>query len=241
MVRAPVGTDADQRLATPHVRLFVQDTGTGIDPSTLKRIFEPFFTTKAQGKGTGLGLPITYGIVKDSGGFIDVASTIGKGTTFSVYFPLCSEEPAANLPVAPVPSDTAQETHPRAIVFVVDDEKSIRALACAVLAEQGYTVLDAFDGMAAMEQQKTFTGTIDLLLSDIIMPCMGGAELSRAFAVVRPETRIAFMSGYPDRDTIGLPPFMEAERMLPKPFTPEQLLAFVARMLEKEAAGEQGH
>ena len=157
----------------PHVRLFVQDTGTGIDQATLKRIFEPFFTTKAQGRGTGLGLSITYGIVKNAGGFVDVASTPGKGTTFSVYLPLSHETPVeVDTSTPPV----ADRTYSHATVFVVDDERSVLSLACAVLAEQGYTVLEAGDGMEAMERQKDFTGAIDLLLTDVVMPRMGGGR-----------------------------------------------------------------
>ncbi|MFN3075916.1 MAG: PAS domain-containing protein [Alphaproteobacteria bacterium] len=213
-----------------HLCIYVQDHGTGIEESVLKRIFEPFFSTKEQGKGTGLGLSITYGIVDDAGGFIDVASTIGQGTTFSLYFPLVSDPESL-----PATEDGASEALPAGggeTILVVDDEKAVRTWVVAVLNELGYKVLSASDGVEGLEVQEAFKDRVDLLLTDVIMPRMGGVELAQKFSVQRQEARVAFMSGHTNRDTNRSAPEIPAESLLLKPFKQEALAAFVRKMLD---------
>jgi len=176
-----------------HVMLTVTDTGSGMDAQTLKNIFEPFFTTKAKGKGTGLGLATVYGIVKQSGGNIFVTSEVGHGTTFTLYLPRVAKPAAAIEAVAPVkkvPRGTES-------VLLVEDEESLRGLVRKVLEKCGYVVLEAKDGESALRISGVFPGAIHALLTDVVMPGMGGCELASAIRERRPATKVLFMSGYP--------------------------------------------
>ncbi len=210
-----------------YVLLSVTDTGQGMDDATRARIFEPFFTTKEIGKGTGLGLATVYGIIKQSGGFIWVTSSPGKGTTFEIYLPQ-ADGVAAKPETEATPSDSLRGTE---TVLVVEDEAGVRELACQFLRVKGYNVLDAENGQQALEIASKHSGTIDLLLSDMIMPKMNGGELAGRLKTIRPGIRVAFMSGYSEfsRGDLGRD-FPEAP-VLQKPFSPVSLVEIVRTAL----------
>lgn len=177
----------------PHVLLRVSDTGVGMDAATMARVFEPFFTTKEPGKGTGLGLATVYGIVKQSGGTVWVESSVGRGATFSIYFPV------VHAPIrerASGPSRLSTATRGSETVLVVEDEDAIRHVATRVLTMQGYRVLDAPSGPDALRVAEQFDGTINLLVTDMVMPGMSGPQLAHDLRAARPELRVLFTSGY---------------------------------------------
>jgi signal transduction histidine kinase/ActR/RegA family two-component response regulator len=208
--------------------LSVTDTGHGMDEATKAHIFEPFFTTKEIGKGTGLGLATVYGIVKQSGGFIWVISSPGKGTTFEIYLPQ-ADGVAADLPAEPKPAETMRGSE---TILVAEDESGVRELACQFLRVKGYNVLEAKDGQEALEIAGKYDGTIHLLLSDMVMPRMNGSELSRRLKQMRPEIRVAFVSGYAEfasgEHVSGNP----AGPVLQKPFSPVSLVEIVREALQ---------
>jgi two-component system, NtrC family, sensor kinase len=224
-------TLAKKRQVEPgeYAALRVHDTGTGISEEVLPRIFEPFFTTKESGKGTGLGLATCYGIVKQSGGYIVVESHPDKGTTFMVYFPSV-QEPA---------EDALKGTEPGALprgtetVLVAEDEDTVRNLAVDVLREIGYRVLEARNGE---EAQRILANDgelrIDLVVTDLGMPRMGGAALAGWLEKVRPETKIVFISGYIDNQRDDSANLGENHRLLEKPFTPSQLATTIREVLD---------
>ena len=202
-----------------YVVLSVTDTGAGMDEETKSHIFEPFFTTKGPGKGTGLGLATVYGIVRQTGGGISVKSEPGRGSTFKIYLPMVlAPLDYTKTATAPVEKPDNFET-----ILVVEDEEIVRDLVCEVLEEQGYNVLCAADGLEALDLAEKFDGTIDLLVTDVIMPHMNGPELAARLVGVRPEMKVLYVSGYSDND-IGdhgvLDPGFE---LLQKPFTPQTL------------------
>ncbi len=202
------------------VRVAVTDTGTGMDAHTRARIFEPFFTTKEPGKGTGLGLATVYGIVRQSGGNIEVESEPGMGTTFTISLPRAEDAPVTvEAPTAPTGRGT--ET-----VLVVEDEGEVRGLIHAVLTDFGYTVLSAGRPGEALELAGRHPGPIHLLVTDMVMPEMGGPVLARRLLEVRPETAVLFMSGYTDHTITSGPPFLQ------KPFTPDTLGRIVRAALD---------
>ncbi len=204
-------TDASEGRSGSHVRVAVTDTGTGMDAHTRARIFEPFFTTKEPGKGTGLGLATVYGIVRQSGGTIEVDSEPGVGTTFTIALPTVEDvQTAAEESTAPVRGGT--ET-----VLVVEDEAEVRDLVRAVLADYGYCALSVGRPSEALELAARHPDPIHLLVTDMVMPEMGGPALARNLLAERPETAILFMSGYTDHAVTDGPPFLQ------KPFTPETI------------------
>jgi len=220
--------------ADRYVVLAITDTGTGMSPETIKHIFEPFFTTKAPGKGTGLGLATVYGIVQQSGGFLEVQSELGKGTTFRVCLPAVETKPKA------IVESTAVSPQRRAsgVILVVEDEEPVRRLAIAGLQECGYTVLAATNGREALAVIAAQNRPVDLIVSDVIMPEMGGRELFDALKHDYPAVKVLFMSGYSDRSLAELGDELEAS-LLPKPFTPHLLAQKVAAVLEaREPAAE---
>src|SRR5439155_989330 len=176
----------------PHVMLALSDTGTGMDAQTQARIFEPFFTTKGPRKGTGLGLAMVYGIVKQSGGNIWVYSEPGQGTTFKIYLSQI-EDP---LDGAHESSTLAAPCRGRGTVLVVEDEDGVRNLVRDILQTAGYTVLEARHGAEALHVSERHVGPIHLMLTDVVMPEMSGRELAQRLAVLRPATKVLFMSGY---------------------------------------------
>jgi PAS domain S-box-containing protein len=214
-----------------YTMLAITDTGVGMDSDTQSHIFEPFFTTKGP-KGTGLGLSTVYGIVKQSGGYIWVYSEPGKGTSFKVYMPHATaeevqavEQPAAT---AAAPADTAHET-----ILVVEDEVNLRRLTRQFLENQGYTVLEAADGAAAVQICVAHQGIIHLLLTDVIMPGMNGRELAQRVSEIRPNMRVLYMSGYTE-NAIGHNGTLDAGiTLLQKPFTLHALKAKVREVLDQ--------
>ncbi len=215
----------------PHVMLAVSDTGAGMDRATLERAFEPFFTTKEQGKGTGLGLSTVFGIVKQSGGSLFAYSEPGRGATFKLYFPRADELRVASETRLPAVRTTSRgET-----VLVAEDDEQVRAVLRRVLARGGYRVLEARSGGDALAVAERFEGHIDLLVSDVVMPEMGGPELGSALRSRRPGVRLLYMSGYTD-DSVVRHGLLEGEvAFLQKPITPELLLRKVRETLDTPA------
>lgn len=211
-----------------YVLLALSDTGHGMDSETQTHIFEPFFTTKGT-RGTGLGLSTVYGIVKQSGGYIYVFSEMESGTTFKIYLP-CAKEASESVPAARSRNASLQ---PQAVgtVLLVEDEANLRRLSLESLQRQGYKVLEAEDGAAALQLATHHTGIIDLLLTDVVMPGMNGRELARRIALLRPDTKILFMSGYTENviDRNGtIDPGVE---LLQKPFSMSELVSKVREVL----------
>jgi signal transduction histidine kinase len=211
-----------------YVLLEVGDTGHGMDPATLEMAFEPFFTTKPTGKGTGLGLSMVYGIVKQSGGYVWIDSEPGRGTRVRVYLPVArGSEDEEELPPVPV-----ARVRGRGTVLLVEDEETVRRIAERVLTRGGYDVLTAAEGAEAMALSRQHSGTIQVLVTDLVMPRMNGSDLARRLMAERPGIRVLFISGY-DRDaarTAG--PLEPGTDFIQKPFTPELLLERVGRLLE---------
>ena len=215
--------------AGPHVLLSVIDTGMGMNRETLSHLFEPFFTTKEQGKGTGLGLSTVYGIVKQSGGSIQVQSEPGRGTTFEVYLPRLDQpvEPARKSGIAPAEAPQGSET-----VLLVEDEEAVRRLTQAVLSRNGYNVLLAKDGEEALQAIHQHDGRIQLLLTDVVLPRTGGREIARQVSRLLPEIKVLFTSGYSDRAFVENGMLESGMAFMAKPFTPEELLRKVREVLE---------
>ncbi len=213
----------------PHVCLTVSDTGTGMSEEAKSHMFEPFFTTKEKGKGTGLGLSTVYGIVNQSGGHISIGSDIGKGTTVSVYLP-CVEEEAERLPEV---ADAG--LYGREWLLVVEDEDAVRGIVERVLAEKGYRVLSAGDGNEGLRLFEAHKESIDLLITDVVMPGMGGRDLASRVEAARPGMKVLYMSGYTD-EAINRHGVLDAGlSFLQKPFTPVELLEKVREILNKSS------
>jgi len=219
--------------AGPHVMLALSDTGIGMDAATQSRLFEPFFTTKEAGRGTGLGLATTYGIVKQSGGSIRVYSEPGSGTTFKVYLPVDATGTAIE--------ETARQREPgrtaggTEVVLLVEDDDQVRDLAATILRRSGYAVLSAADGPAALLVAAP-AGAIALLITDVMMPGMRGPELARRLVVDRPGLRVLYISGYTAAGADDLGFELGAENYLAKPFTPESLVRSVRAVLDAPGA-----
>ncbi len=215
----------------PYLRISVSDTGVGMDAATAARAFEPFFTTKEPGKGTGMGLAMVYGFVKQSGGYVYIESTLGRGTSVRIYFPRVAAEPwvtAGFSPASPVASGS--ET-----ILLAEDEAAVRSLARRMLESCGYRVLEAGCGAEALALAAGDPAPIDLLVTDVVMPGMGGRELAELLTVDRPGVHVLYMSGYTERvlGGSGLPKGEVA--FLAKPFSGEALGAAVRAALERPA------
>lgn len=202
-----------------YVRLIVSDTGSGMSQETLSHIFEPFFTTKEQGKGTGLGLSTVYGIVKQSGGYIWVYSEPSGGTSFKIYFPEVREGASAapSVEAAPPPGGTEN-------ILLVEDDAPVRAAIVRILREAGYTVTEAANGVEALALGKEAIVSFSLLMTDLMMPKMGGIELSAAVRQLAPGLPVLYISGYSEelvavRENIGA-----NSSFIQKPVSPETLL-----------------
>ena len=215
-----------------YVQLTVTDTGVGMDAVTRNRVFEPFFTTKDKGKGTGLGLSMVYGVVKQSGGYIDVQSEPGQGATFRILLPIAEESvPKPQQTNAPASVSKGNET-----VLLVEDEMSLRKLTRHLLELGGYKVLEAESGIEALKLSGEFEGTIHLLLTDVVMPVMSGRVLADEISKSRPETHVVFMSGYTGQTVGAHGVLAEGSYYLPKPFTREALGKKVREALDGHSA-----
>jgi PAS domain S-box-containing protein len=218
---ADVGDNDDGIEPGRYVTLTVRDGGEGIDEATLGQIFEPFFTTKESGKGTGLGLATVYGIVKQSGGYVAVESEVGHGSAFTIYLHRADGAAAAPAPAAPEPAVPEPVTAPvpagAPTVLVVEDEEVIRGLVDQVLRGEGYEVILAADGDEALERARTTR--VDVLLTDLTMPGIGGRELAERLRAERPGLKVMFMSGFADTETFAVGQLPAATAFLEKPFT----------------------
>jgi len=213
-----------------YVLLSIADTGVGIDQKNQAHVFEPFFTTKEDGKGTGLGLATVYGIVKQSGGYVELNSELDTGTTFDIYLPKAKDANAKETDEAPKRADCeGSET-----ILLVEDAQPVRLIARRALQSRGYTVLEAGGGEEALLLSEQFTGTIHLLLADVVMPGMSGKEVATRLACLRPETKILFMSGYTDDAIVHHGVLDKGMMLLEKPFTPSHLADVVRQVLDAD-------
>jgi len=221
----------------PYVMIAVGDTGIGMDAETQAPLFEPFFTTKGRGVGTGLGLPVVFGIVEQSGGAIRVRSEVGRGTAFRIYLPRV-EDPSKSQ--AGGPGELLSEA-PRGteVVLLVEDEDGVRKLARAMLEMFGYTVIEARHGKEGLSVCESHEGRIDILVTDVLMPGIGGRELAERAALLRPEMAVLFMSGHTDDAVLDLGIKLRGTPFLQKPFTVAQLARKVRAVLDARGEGSR--
>jgi CheY-like chemotaxis protein len=214
---------------TDEVELLVSDTGLGMDEATRRRVFEPFFTTKDAGAGTGLGLATVYAVVARARGRIDVTSELGKGTTFAIWLPTTEIRPAE-------PAETEDALGPPidATIVLVEDDEQVRSVIRDILEPAGLRVIEARDGHEAVAACRDHAG-VDLVLSDVVLPRLGGAELARSLAVHAPGTKVIYMSGYPGRGVPG-GRAQDVGPVLQKPFSPAKLLDWIRDALRSKAA-----
>jgi len=219
----------------PYVRLGVSDTGCGMDRKTQSHIFEPFFTTKEEGKGTGLGLSTVFGIVTQCGGAIDVTSRVGHGTRFDLYFPSVESDILTTVPIQPL----GQPQRGTETILLVEDEPSVRTLVRDELRKVGYRVVEAKNGVEACLLATQQAESLQLLLTDVVMPGMGGRELAQHLSVIKPDLRTLFISGY--TDDVGIMAGQEegTSSFLQKPFTPELLTRAVRSLLDASTPPER--
>ena len=212
-----------------YVLLAVSDNGCGMPAEILARIFEPFFTTKEFGKGSGMGLSMVQGIVKQTGGHISAYSEPGRGSVFKIYLPITDSETREGLGAS---SGVEREYKGKETILLAEDEEAVRKLVRGILELQGYTVLEAANGVEGMSVGGNHKGTIHLLLTDVIMPRKNGKELAQYFKETRPEAKVIFMSGYTD-DAIVRHGLIDADSaFLQKPFSPRNLVKVVREVLD---------
>jgi PAS domain S-box-containing protein len=209
-----------------YVLLRVRDTGVGMDEDTQRKIFEPFFTTKEVGKGTGLGLATAYGIVKQSGGYIKVRTAPGKGAEFLIYLPRTDA-----VPDKIVPAEHRVDCPASGTVLVVEDEAGVRQALQRILTADGYTVVTAANGAEALELFAARRQDIDLLITDLVMPGMGGRELARQCSALRDTLRVVYLSGYTRDSLLSQQTFEEGTEFIEKPFTRDVILERIARVI----------
>jgi CheY-like chemotaxis protein len=214
-------------LPGPYVMTVVSDTGVGMDKQTLQHIFEPFFTTKPVGQGTGLGLPMVYGFVRQSGGHISVRSEPGHGTTFRIYLPRVCEPLTADARGEP------QTALPKGVgtILVIEDESPIRAMVARTLRESGYTVLEASSAKDALPLGEHYDGRIDLLLCDVVMPDMSGPDIAAKVLAARPGMPVLYISGYTGKALANRGVLPSDVNLLVKPFSSRALVEAVLRLL----------
>ena len=223
----PSSPDAVRTAPGDYVVICVKDTGGGMSAATQARIFEPFFTTKEPGRGTGLGLSTCYGIIKQAEGFIGVSSELGAGTTFEVYLPRVSAPTEAAVPKVEPGNVRGSE-----VILLVEDTEQVRKVAARILSRLGYTVIEATNGQDALERFAVLTQKVDLLITDLVMPVLGGKDLAQRIRAQHPGLRVLFMSGYSQADLSG-PSAVDAEaHVLQKPFAPDTLGRKVRQILD---------
>jgi CheY-like chemotaxis protein len=215
-----------------YVLLAIRDTGAGMDEETQSHLFEPFFTTKEKGKGTGLGLSTVYGIVKQAGGAIAVESAVGQGTTFNIYFPRAKESSQATHVAEPV----IGPRHGQETILLVEDEPAVRGLVHEMLKVYGYTVLVARHGIEALLVSTKHVGPIHLMLTDVVMPQMTGPEVAEKLKTIRPDTKVLYMSGYPDHPAFAKGGITRDAAFLQKPFESSLLSRKVREVLDARKA-----
>jgi PAS domain S-box-containing protein len=213
-----------------YVQITCSDTGSGMTPEIMEQIFEPFFTTKPKGVGTGFGLSTVYGIIKQNNGFISVTSAPGQGSTFSILLPRCM---GTATELSPHPGEES-EVLPRGkeTILLVEDDHALRALCVKILADLGYTVLEAGNGRAAVDTARRFHGRIDLLLTDVVMPELNGPETSTMLGKMHPGIRTLFMSGYTENAIVRQGVLANGIHFLQKPVGPKRLAHAVRRCLD---------
>ena len=221
----------------PHVMLAVTDTGVGMDVATRSRAFEPFFTTKEPGKGTGLGLATVYGIVKQSGGTVEVYSELARGTTFKVYLPRAVDQRESR---PTPPTNAVVVPNGIATVLLVDDDPFVASTGRRALERVGYTVLSAANGREAIEVAAGHADKLDLVITDLVMPEMGGRELARHLLATRPAVRVLYTSGYTAEAMNQQAVLEPGDAFLGKPFTPDALLRQVQAILAPSAGQTNG-
>ena len=215
-----------------YVCLRISDTGVGMSDAVKSHIFEPFFTTNSLGKGTGMGLSTVYGIVQQSGGFITVETAPGKGAAFEVIFPAVNEKVEAQ-PAQAGPKEP--EARRQGTILLAEDEGSVRAFLRQLLSQQGYTVLSAVNGEEALDLAMAYSGEINLLITDVVMPGMGGRELAERLSRERPSMRLLFISGYTDDAILHHGVLDRETAFMNKPFAPASLLDKVRSLLSVTA------
>ena len=213
--------------------LSVIDTGSGIPAEHLSHVFEPFYTTKESGKGTGLGLATVYGIVKQNHGFVWVYSEPGMGTTFKIYLPCVPEQPAIPIISDQMSTDALRGTE---TILLVEDEEPLRKASAEYLRLRGYTVLEAKDGRDALSLSSNYAPTIQLAITDVVMPRMSGGELARELGAARSESKVLFVSGYAGQTVVDHKVVDVENNFLQKPFTLKQLASKVRRILDSKTA-----
>jgi signal transduction histidine kinase/ActR/RegA family two-component response regulator len=211
----------------PYVMIAVSDTGVGMDENTKAHAFEPFFTTKAQGRGTGLGLSTVFGIVRQSGGGVDIYSALGKGTSAKVYLPRIDQQEVIESPEQHEQSRKGSET-----ILVAEDDEMVRSLVKETLMRQGYEVLDAASPLEAQKIADSHRGLIHLLITDVVMPKINGRDLATRLARRRPQMKVLYMSGYTDGAVVNNGILRKEVAFLQKPFTPAALAGKVREVLE---------
>jgi two-component system cell cycle sensor histidine kinase/response regulator CckA len=214
-----------------YVAIEVEDTGTGMVPEVQAKIFEPFFSTKEVGQGTGLGLSTVYGIVRQTGGYIFFTSAVGVGTSFRIFLPRHVPQEDAPAPAAPAARAEPADLTGSATVLLVEDEEAVRAFAARALQNRGYTVRSASSGVEALEIVRERSGSVDLVVSDVVMPEMDGPTLLREMRKIRPDLKMIFVSGYAEEAFRRNLPEGEAFHFLPKPFSLKQLATAVKETL----------
>jgi CheY-like chemotaxis protein len=224
-----VGRHADATPGPCHV-VTVTDTGTGIEPEHIDHVFEPFYTTKPEGQARGLGLAMVYGFVRQSGGHVKLSSVAGRGTKIAIYLPRVSPHlPPPRVSKSAGPSSDVVQT-----ILLVEDEEGVRDVAARVLRRAGYRVLEAADGIEALELDAMFGAGIDLVLTDVVMPRLGGPELVHRLSARAPGRKVLFTSGY------SASPISEAleagQSFLQKPYVPSTLVAAVRTLLERPSS-----
>jgi PAS domain S-box-containing protein len=233
--RDAIAPPEDELPAGDYVRVSVSDTGHGMDAATRARIFEPFFTTKPVGQGSGLGLSTVFGIVRQSGGTVRLSSNPGQGTTFSIYLP---QVPTESLPASV--REVPRGEHGTGTVLVVEDEVQVRDFTCRVLTAHGYQCIEAADGAEALDIVREHGDTIGALVTDVVMPRLGGGALAKEIAKLRPRLPVLFTSAYSGEEVIRRGLIPADAPFLQKPFTPEGLIAKLQDLSGSDEMNESG-